>query len=96
MSYFLLSHCKGDAISSTIINHQSWEGQETALWVACDRNHAEVVRVLLQAGADPSLPDRNGVKPMDTARQHGYRDCIKVLEVRALEGGQVEHMYIHD
>ena len=52
------------------------------LWWACSQGHAGVVRVLLEAGADPMVVGHNGFRPMDIARAQGHLECVKLLEVR--------------
>ena len=47
----------------------------TALWWSANRGHADVVRVLLAAGADRSIADIEGETPLDVART----EEIKVL-----------------
>jgi ankyrin repeat protein len=44
------------------------EGRETALLNAAQNGDVEVARVLLAHGADPSLGDRQGRRPLDLAR----------------------------
>lgn len=50
------------SIDKTIINSQDDEGQ-TALHYAASCGHGQVVQVLLEAGADPSIPDSDGFLP---------------------------------
>lgn len=42
--------------------------------------HTEVVRLLVQAGADVNLTDRNGVTPLAHARQRGFEEIVGILE----------------
>lgn len=42
--------------------------------------HTEVVRLLVQAGADVNLADRNGVTPLAHARQRGFEEIVAILE----------------
>jgi ankyrin repeat protein len=42
--------------------------------------HTEVVRLLVEAGADVNLADGNGVSPLAHARQHGYSAMAAILE----------------
>ena len=42
--------------------------------------HTEVVRMLVEAGADAHLADSNGVTPLAHARQRGYAEIVKILE----------------
>ena len=56
----------------------------TALFYACDRGHATVVKLLLQAGADPTRSTNGGdhnTTPMGIAKAHEHRKCIRHLEV---------------
>ncbi|WP_145808400.1 ankyrin repeat domain-containing protein [Kribbella amoyensis] len=39
----------------------------------------EIVRILLAAGANPSLPDRGGVTPLQHATDSGYDEIAKIL-----------------
>ena len=48
------------------VNGYEWKGA-TVLHYAADRNTGEVVGLLLDAGADPMVPDVNGRLPMDYA-----------------------------
>lgn len=43
-------------------------------------DHQQVVRLLVQAGADRSIGDRDGVTPLQHARSRGYVEMIEVLE----------------
>jgi ankyrin repeat protein len=42
--------------------------------------HAEVVRLLLAAGADPNLADGAGITPLAHAREHGFSAIAALLE----------------
>ena len=44
------------------------------------RRHAEVVRQLVDAGADVNLADGNGVSPLTHARDRGYEEIVEILE----------------
>jgi hypothetical protein len=43
------------------------------------RRYQEIVRILLAAGADPSIPDRNGVTALQHAQRDGHRALARVL-----------------
>ena len=43
-------------------------------------NHQEVVRLLLDAGADRAIGDRDGVTPLSHAHAHGYAAMADLLE----------------
>ena len=43
-------------------------------------NHVETARALVEAGADKTIGDRQGVTPLQHARARGYTDMIAVFE----------------
>ena len=45
------------------------------------QRHTEVVRLLVQAGADVNLADSNGVTPLAHARQRGFKEIVAILEI---------------
>jgi uncharacterized protein len=45
-------------------------------------NHRESLRLLLEAGADPNLPDRQGRTPLALARDKGYAEMARMLQQR--------------
>lgn len=57
------------------------ERGRTALWWACYNGHSVVVRMMLEAGADPTLPDGYDQTPMEAARDRCHDECIRLLEV---------------
>ena len=42
--------------------------------------HTEVVRLLVEAGADVNLADANGVTPLAHARQRGHQQMVEILQ----------------
>jgi uncharacterized protein len=42
--------------------------------------HQEIVRLLLEAGADPDLADAEGVTPLAHARSRGFDEILALLE----------------
>jgi ankyrin repeat protein len=44
------------------------------------KRHTEVVRLLVDAGADVNLPDKDGVTPLAHAKNRKFFDIIKILE----------------
>lgn len=42
--------------------------------------HTEVVHLLIDAGANPNLPDGNGVSPVAHTRNRGYAEMTAILE----------------
>ena len=60
------------------VNHKDNDGS-TALLQAADENHADVVEVLIDAGADVDVKDEAGLSPLLLACLSGARAVVKVL-----------------
>jgi len=43
-------------------------------------NHVATLQVLVEAGADVSIADRQGATPLDHARARGYAEMVAILE----------------
>ena len=56
----------------------------TALYMACLHCNPGAIRVLLAAGANPTIQDMKGVTPMAIAKKQGQRDCSLLLQVRVV------------
>lgn len=52
---------------------------QTALMIAARRNHVEVCVLLLQAGVDPDLQDKDGLTALDLAEKGGATDTYAKL-----------------
>ncbi len=68
----------------TDINHINWLGW-TALLEAIilgdgGTRHTEVVRLLVEAGADVNLAESNGVSPISHARERAFTEIESLLE----------------
>ena len=81
----LLSLLRYDLVLGTIdYPVPTWESM-TALHFSCYGGHANITRLLLDAGADPTLVSGYGT-PLDISKRKGRRDrsgCTAVLEVSA-------------
>ncbi|XP_043279723.1 ankyrin repeat domain-containing protein 27-like [Venturia canescens] len=55
------------------------ESNETALHVACDHGHTEMVEILLDAGASINLKTINGRTPLHLASSRGWIKIVKLL-----------------
>jgi ankyrin repeat protein len=42
--------------------------------------YQEIVRILLEAGADPEIPDGDGVSALEHARSSGQAEVARILE----------------
>ena len=71
------------------VNHKDNNGC-TALIRAADENHADMVEVLIDAGADVEIKDDTGRPPLHWASHSGALDVVKLL-VKAGAGVRVIH-----
>ena len=63
------------------INNLGWTALlEAVILGDGGERHTEIVRLLLEAGADRDIADNNGVTPLMHAQQRGYTQMIKLLE----------------
>jgi ankyrin repeat protein len=44
--------------------------------------HIEIVKLLVNAGADTTIADRDGVTPREHAEARGYQEIVEVLDER--------------
>jgi ankyrin repeat protein len=70
----LLAHGSGDIDARD-------EAGRTALWCACEYGRTNTVLVLLEAGADSRIADRQGRTPLKVARERTHEGCVAVFEV---------------
>lgn len=63
------------------VNNLGWTALHEAIVLGNGSvDHIEVVRMLLAAGADPSIPDGDGVLPKDLAAEPGYDEIVDLIE----------------
>ncbi len=63
------------------VNHLSWTALHEAIVLGDGSlDQVEVVRLLLAAGADPSIPDGDGVSPRQLAADRGYTDIVEEID----------------
>lgn len=69
------------------VNRLGWTGLLEAI-VLSDGGpaHQEIVRLLLDAGADPDLADGDGVTPLAHARVRGFAEIVTLLEAADATG----------
>lgn len=60
-------------------NHAGW----TALHLAAREGRADIVNVLLEAGADPAIPGPNGETALSLARAGGHQAVLQLLAPKA-------------
>ncbi|MDR2942762.1 MAG: ankyrin repeat domain-containing protein [Treponema sp.] len=69
------------AIRINHINRLGWTALlEAVILGDGGKRHTEVVRLLVDAGADVNLPDKDGVTPLAHALNRNFFDIIKILE----------------
>lgn len=70
----------GAGVNVDHVNRLGWTGLLEAIILSDGGpRHVEIVRLLLEAKASPSLADKDGVKPLAHARQRGYREIERLL-----------------
>ena len=76
-----------------IIDVQDVDGQ-SALHVAASIGNYEIVKYLIEAGADNTLRDVQGFTPLQIAEKACYSDCVEILEAKwkELEAAAREEM----
>jgi len=63
------------------VNNLGWTAlMEAVVLGDGGRNHQQVVRLLVEAGADRSIADRGGITPLAHARARGYSEIVRLLE----------------
>lgn len=65
--------------AGAVLNFAEYSNEETALTVAIYSNSDEIVQLLLQSGADPSLQDSLGWTPLMTAANYGDIEAVELL-----------------
>jgi uncharacterized protein len=73
----------GTAIDKDHINKLSWTALLEAVMLGDGGPvHTEIVRLLVEAGANVSIADRDGVTPLAHAKRSGYAEMVRILEAR--------------
>ena len=63
------------------VNHLGWTALlEAVILGDGGPDHVEIVRMLVAAGADRSIADRDGVTALEHARERGYDELVRLLE----------------
>ena len=62
------------------VNHLGWTALMEAVFLGDGGNiHVEIVKILLEAGADRDIPDKNGVTALQHAERNGFKQMAQVL-----------------
>lgn len=66
---------------SNTVKFAGWTALHEAIVLSDgEPEHQEVLRLLIKAGADVNLPDRQGVRPLSLARQRSQTEMTEILE----------------
>ena len=57
----------------------------TALILAASRNHYDVVRYLLENGADANAKDTDDKTALMVAKEEGHKECVQLLQKAGAE-----------
>ena len=73
----------GTAIDKDHVNRLGWTALLEAVILGDGGPvHTEIVRLLVEAGANVNIADREGVTPLRTRRRRGFREMVRILESR--------------
>ena len=71
----------GTAIDVNHVNNLGWTALlEAVILGDGGPRHTEIVKLLVDAGANVSIADRDGVTPLIHARRRGYTEMVTILE----------------
>lgn len=63
------------------VNNLSWTAlHEVIVLGTCSEDHVETARLLIEAGADVTIPDGAGTSPRDLAAQHGCQQIVDLID----------------
>jgi len=73
----------GTAIDKDHVNKLGWTALlEAVILGDGGATHTDIVRLLVEAGANVNLPDRDGVTPLAHAKRRGFAEMVRILEAR--------------
>jgi len=73
----------GTAIDKDHVNKLGWTALLEAIVLGDGSGvYTEIVQLLVQAGADVNRADKDGVTPLQHARQRGYSEIVRILQSR--------------
>ncbi len=64
------------------VNHLGWTALLEAIVLSNGGpSHQQIVQILVDAGANVNIADKEGVTPLQHARQKGFQEIVKILEL---------------
>jgi ankyrin repeat protein len=74
-------------VDVNLVNKLGWTALLEAIILSDGgTTHQQIIKVLLNHGADASINDLDGISPIEHARKKGFREIVKILEEHAREG----------
>ena len=61
------------------INQSGKQHGGTPLWIASEKGHLEIVRLLIESGGSVNQPHKTGATPLHVASQEGHLEIVKLL-----------------
>ena len=72
------------AINKDHVNNLGWTALiEAVILGDGGPAHTEIVRLLVEAGANANIPDRDGITPFAHAKRRNYADMVRILSAAA-------------
>lgn len=63
------------------INNLTWTALMEAIVLGNGgKTHTHIVQLLVNAGCDVNIPDKNGITPLQHAKKSGYKEIVAILE----------------
>lgn len=63
------------------INNLTWTALMEAIVLGNGgKTHTQIVQLLVNAGCDVNIPDKNGISPLKHAKKSGYKEIVAILE----------------
>lgn len=71
---------KGQLFFDANVNFQDTQDGFTPLYTATAGNKIEIVKLLLEEGANPQIKEHRGITPLMIAQKHGFTEIAEILE----------------